>query len=61
MSADTIFDVPKLDNIEIDGNADDWGDNGFHVGMLASENNDMLPVSDFNADFHLGWNNEGLS
>ncbi len=60
MSADTIFDVPKLDNIEIDGKADDWGDNGFRVGMLASENNDMLPASDFNADFHLGWNNEGL-
>ncbi|MDQ1316850.1 MAG: Serine hydrolase [Candidatus Poribacteria bacterium] len=63
MAVDTdvlIFDIPHLDNISINGDPADWGDKGFHVGMITSENGEILPVSDLNADFRLGWNDQGL-
>ena len=55
-----IFDIPRLDNISINGNPADWGNKGFYVGIITSENGEILPVSDLNADFRLGWNDQGL-
>lgn len=55
-----IFDIPSLDNITIDGNASDWGDKGFRVAILTSESGEIPPASDLNAEFRLGWDDQGL-
>jgi len=54
------FDVPRMDNVTIDGRFDDWGDDGFRVAMLTSVDGRALPKTDLDAAFRLGWNNEGL-
>jgi len=54
------FDVPRMDNVTIDGRFDDWADGGFRVAMLTSVDGRALPKTDLDAAFRLGWNNEGL-
>jgi hypothetical protein len=39
----TVFDVPKLSNVTIDGKSDDWGDHGLKVGDLA-DTSQTLPA-----------------
>jgi len=58
--ATPVFDVPKLDNITIDGKADDWGERGFRVDILADAFGKVPPAKDFTAKFRLGWNENGL-
>jgi CubicO group peptidase (beta-lactamase class C family) len=58
--AEEIFDVPKLKNIVIDGRADDWKNKGFEVDILSFFENKIIPISDFDPSFKLGWNKEGL-
>lgn len=55
-----LFDVPRLSNINIDGNHSDWSDRGFRVGIITSVEGEMLPAADFNSDFRLGWDERGL-
>jgi CubicO group peptidase (beta-lactamase class C family) len=55
-----LFDVPRLSNINIDGNPADWEDSGFRVGVITSVEGEMLPAADFNSDFRLGWDERGL-
>ena len=49
------FDVPRVDNVTIDGHFDDWGDGGFRVDMLTSVDGRALPKTDLDAAFRLGW------
>jgi len=58
--ASPVFDVPKLDGITVDGKADDWGDRGFRVDILADAFGKVPPAKDFSAKFRLGWNENGL-
>ncbi|MDD5261946.1 MAG: serine hydrolase [Methylacidiphilales bacterium] len=58
--ATPIFDIPRLDNISIDGKADDWGDRGFRVELLGNANGRVKPAFDFDALFRLGWDERGL-
>ena len=55
-----LFDVPRLDNIRIDGDANDWGDRGMRVDVLAGEDGAMKEPNDLDASFRLGWNDAGL-
>jgi predicted esterase len=55
-----VFDVPRLDNVTIDGKADDWGDRGFRVDALAPVNGGLRPADNFAANFRAGWNDKGL-
>jgi CubicO group peptidase (beta-lactamase class C family) len=55
-----LYDIPKLAGIQIDGQAADWGDQGFRVEMMKDENGQYLPAQDFDGAFRLGWNDEGL-
>ena len=55
-----IFDVPQIENITVDGKADDWGEKGFRVNALAPVNGGLRAVRDFTANFRLGWNERGL-
>lgn len=59
--ADTpLYRVPRLDGIEIDGRAEDWGDRGFRVDVLAPLRGRPRPTSDLDARFRVGWSDEGL-
>jgi len=55
-----IHDIPKLDKIVLDGKADDWGDRGFRVDLVADRKGQVRPLDEFDAKFRLGWNDEGL-
>ncbi len=52
--------IPRLDNIKIDGKADDWGDGGYRVEMAVFDATDMPTAADFDPKFRLAWNDEGL-
>jgi len=58
--ATPLFDVPRLDDITIDGNADDWGDRGFRVGVLGDGTGKVKPAADLDVAFRLGWDERGL-
>ena len=55
-----VFDIPRMDNITIDGDPTDWGDGGFRVDVLAAAEGAVAPEERFNARMRLGWNDEGL-
>ena len=55
-----LFDIPRLNNIIIDGRADDWGDAGFAVEVMASVDGRIMPRSDMDSRLSLGWNDRGL-
>jgi len=57
---DPVFDIPRLDGITIDGNNNDWGENGFRVETLASDSGEVRDPRDFDARFRLGWDERGL-
>jgi predicted esterase len=54
------FDIPRLDHITIDGDADDWGDRGFRVDLLAGLNGTSRDPAQFYPQFRLGWDARGL-
>ncbi len=56
----TAYDIPKLDGIRIDGNASDWGEQGFRVDLMADAEGNTRQEQDFNVRFRLGWNAKGL-
>lgn len=55
-----IFDVPRLDNITVDGNAADWGERGFRLDVLTPASGQLPAVTDFDAKARIGWNERGL-
>jgi caffeoyl-CoA O-methyltransferase len=57
---DEVFDIPKIDDITIDGRDNDWGVRGFRVDHIAAPNGTVLPARDFDVRFRLGWNETGL-
>ena len=56
----TVFDIPKLSNIKIDGDSSDWGNRGFCVAVMADTEGRSKPVDDLDSNLHLGWNEQGL-
>jgi predicted O-methyltransferase YrrM len=59
-AARSVFRIPRLDGIVIDGNMEDWGDRGFRVDFIAAPDGRVLPPDDFDVKFRLGWNPQGL-
>ena len=53
-------DVPRLDNIKIDGALDDWASRGFSIENLASPDGEPVASSDFYARAHVGWDALGF-
>lgn len=60
MNGETVFRIPHLDGIRIDGALEDWGDSGFRVDFITDPNGHFLPADDFDVRFRLGWNKDGL-
>jgi dienelactone hydrolase len=55
------FDLPRLDQIRIDGDFNDWGDDqGFGVEVLLQEEGELKNADDHNVHFRAGWNDEGI-
>lgn len=59
MAEKRVFDVPKLDNIAIDGKADDWGEKGFVADALAPLGG-KLEASGYRSQLRLAWDQGGL-
>lgn len=53
-------DVPRLDGIEINGDAADWGDRGFRVETLAGMRGEIVAADDFDVRLRIGWDDRGL-
>ncbi|MGB3861589.1 MAG: class I SAM-dependent methyltransferase [Candidatus Aminicenantaceae bacterium] len=56
----TIFHIPQIESITIDGALEDWGDGGFCVDFITAPDGRVLPVDDFDVKFRLGWDQQGL-
>ncbi|NUM56190.1 MAG: serine hydrolase [Candidatus Hydrogenedentes bacterium] len=54
------YDIPRLRNIVIDGDANDWGKNGFRVNLMTAVDGSALAPSDFDPTFRVGWDELGL-
>src|SRR3954463_240811 len=55
-----VFEIPHLDKITVDGKADDWGDKGFHIDVLAENSPNLRAAGNFYSNVRLGWNDAGL-
>jgi pimeloyl-ACP methyl ester carboxylesterase len=55
-----LFDVPKLDAITIDGDAEDWKKSGFQVNALSTILGKPRAASDLFGALRLGWDTTGL-
>ena len=56
-----IFDIPRLEGIEIDGSGDDWAGRGFLVKELGFARGGYQEDSaDFDTQVRLAWNDRGL-
>jgi len=55
------FDVPRLENVTIDGEAGDWGtDLGLRIDQLVPLEGRLKSVEDHDARFRIGWDTDGL-
>jgi len=61
--SETVFDIPKLSTVAIDGDAADWAGGGFRVGWMTHARfggGDLKGPAEFDPRFRLGWSDEGL-
>ena len=56
----TIFSIPQIDGLRVDGSENDWGAQGFRVEIITAPDGRTLPADDFDVRFRLGWNKEAL-
>jgi CubicO group peptidase (beta-lactamase class C family) len=56
----SVYDVPLMSDISVDGSAEDWGDGGFLVEALLPTSRQVLPGGDFSATLRLAWDQRGL-
>ena len=55
-----VYDVPRVENIGIDGLDSDWQARGFRIEALADDARNVRSVADFDAKVRLGWDERGL-
>lgn len=53
------YQIPEIENIEIDGELKDWKNQGYVLKLNTSTSGD-IDANDFNADIKLGWDENGL-
>lgn len=58
----TLFDIPRLEHIAIDGDTADWekGGGGFRVDLLLPVQAQLPDRAEFSAGMRLGWDDDGL-
>ncbi|MGC9455530.1 MAG: prolyl oligopeptidase family serine peptidase [Phycisphaerae bacterium] len=55
---DVAYDIPRLDDIVIDGRTDDWAGDGFRIGVMPYRS--LQELDDQFTTARIGWNDEGL-
>jgi CubicO group peptidase (beta-lactamase class C family) len=60
IGADKIWNVPKIEDVKIDGKDDDWGQRGMEAGILAPIDGSLAPADDSRGKLRLGWDEKGL-
>ncbi len=55
-----VFDVPRLENVTIDGDPADWGGQGFHVALPADPDGVVKPPEVLDGSMNLAWDPQGL-
>jgi hypothetical protein len=56
----TVFEIPKLAEIVVDGKADEWGGKGLAIGGLKPAAGPARSAPNFDAKFHMGWDERGI-
>ena len=54
------FDLPRVEGIDIDGQADDWDGKGYGFEILLPQYGKLREAENLNASIKLGWTPEGL-
>ncbi len=54
------IDIPRLEGVRIDGDAADWGAQGYRVELMADLKNQVPAKADLGVAFRLAWDNDGL-
>ena len=55
-----VFDVPRLDEMTMDGKTNDWGDRGLRIDILGQSQGVLRPAGELDAQVRLGWDPQGL-
>lgn len=55
-----VYDIPRLNDIMVDGKAQDWGHNGFRIDLLTPVRQKLKPAGDHDVRARLAWNARGL-
>jgi len=55
-----LFQLPRVEGIQVDGTLDDWAGRGLVIKDLQPWSMARPAAADFDVQFHLGWNAEGL-
>lgn len=55
-----FLNIPKISDINIDGNIDDWKNNGSTVYLYSDYKGNTIAANDFSANFSLGWTDSAL-
>ena len=56
----TAYRIPLVNDVVVDGSADDWGERGFSVDVMANVEGGFRSPGDFDPTLRLGWNEDGL-
>lgn len=58
-----VYDIPFLDGFTVDGEAPDWGEEGFHVRLVGGHEQEqgLADQDDISVSLRLGWTREGLA
>jgi caffeoyl-CoA O-methyltransferase len=59
-SETSVFRIPKIEGLTIDGSGIDWEERGFRVEILTGPDGKTLPADDFDVRFRLAWDAKGL-
>lgn len=59
-SETSVFRIPKIEGLTIDGSGIDWEERGFRVEILTGPDGKTLPADDFDVKFRLAWDVKGL-
>ncbi len=55
-----VWDVPQLNALDIDGQAEDWGQDGFDLGLMLTSDGEQYAPEDLSVRARLAWTAEGL-
>jgi predicted esterase len=55
-----VFNIPRLDNLKIDGDPGDWGQHGFRVDALSQVDGDPQSAEQFDQHLRFAWDERGL-